>query len=437
MLDNLRKYYNTMKHHKIGLYWEFATPAVIVMDIELIKRVQVTDFDYFVDTGLFSEEYLATMGLQLGLSDLRGDMWKTLRRLLSPGFSAPRLKKTTHAQNRISRALVDHLRKQEEQGSIIEIEEDMKKFAMTCIADIAFGIDADCFNDPDNDFTSKGKALTEEWRFLMCFFFPKLMLTLRIPVFNPKSTKHFEKLCHQIVEQRRNSKEERKDILNSMIKAVDESPAITPEMIFKTMIQFFSDGFETFSGVGKIMIFLITAHPEVQQQLWEEVDSVVGDREDVNEEDLGNLTYLDQVMNEFLRMMPVPNTFRHCTKDYVVPGTDFTIPKGTKIIIPIGALHYDEEIWEEPEVFKPERWSPENKGNIPSVAFQPFGFGPRACIGYTLAKMELKIMACHLIKNFRFSPRGEMSMPMKMHPTKFFDVDGGVNVNISSREKSH
>merc|ERR1719341_2310238 len=200
-----------------------------------------------------------------------------------------------------------------------------------------------------------------------------------------------------------------------MIKAVDESPAITPEMIFKTMIQFFSDGFETFSGVGKIMIFLITAHPEVQQQLWEEVDSVVGDREDVNEEDLGNLPYLDQVMNEFLRMMPVPNTFRHCTKDYVVPGTDFTIPKGTKIIIPIGALHYDEEIWEEPE------------------AFQPFGFGPRACIGYTLAKMELKIMACHLIKNFRFSPRGEMSMPMKMHPTKFFDVDGGVNVNISSR----
>ena len=40
-------------------------------------------------------------------------------------------------------------------------------------------------------------------------------------------------------------------------------------------------------------------------------------------------------MNEFLRMMPVPNTFRHCTKDYAVHGTDFTIPKGTKIIIPI------------------------------------------------------------------------------------------------------
>ena len=270
----------------------------MVMDIELIKRVQVTDFDHFVDTGFFSEEYLATMGLQFGLADLRGDKWKSLRRLLSPGFSAPRIKKTIQAQNRISRLMVDHLRKQEEQGSIIEIEEDIKKFAMTCIADVAFGINADCFNDPENDFTSKGKALTEEWRFLMCFFCPKLMLALRIPVFNPKSTKHFEKLCHQIVEQRRSSKEERKDILDNLIKAGYDSPLMTPKMMFKTMVQFFSDGFETFSGIGKIMIFLITAHPEVQEQLWEEIGSVVGDREDVSEEDVANLTYLDQVRHD-------------------------------------------------------------------------------------------------------------------------------------------
>ena len=122
------------------------------------------------------------------------------------------------------------------------------------------------------------------------------MLALRIPVFNPKSTKHFEKLCHKIVEQRKNSKEERKDILHNFIKAAEESPDLmTPKMMFKTMVQFFSDGYETFSGIGKIMIFLITAHPQVQEQLWEEIDSVVGDHEDITEEDLANLPYLDQV----------------------------------------------------------------------------------------------------------------------------------------------
>ena len=286
----------TLSRFRISLYWEFARPCVMVMDIELLKKVQVTDFDYFVDTGLFSDEYLAKMGLQLGLSDSRGEQWKTLRRLLSPAFSMPRIKKTLQSQNRISRSFVKHLRKQEEEEATIDIEQDIKKFAMTCIADVGFGIDANCFDDPENDFTSKGKALTEEWRFMMCMFFPSLMLALRIPVFNPKSTKHFEKLCQKIVEQRKNSKEERKDILHNFIKAAEESPNLmTPKMMFKTMVQFFSDGFETFSGIGKIMIFLITAHPQVQEQLWEEIDSVVGDQEDISEEDLASLPYLDQV----------------------------------------------------------------------------------------------------------------------------------------------
>ena len=105
----------TLSRFRISLYWEFARPCVMVMDIELLKKVQVTDFDYFVDTGLFSDEYLAKMGLQLGLSDSRGEQWKTLRRLLSPAFSMPRIKKTLQSQNRISRSFVKHLRKQEEE----------------------------------------------------------------------------------------------------------------------------------------------------------------------------------------------------------------------------------------------------------------------------------------------------------------------------------
>ena len=115
----------TLSRFRISLYWEFARPCVMVMDIELLKKVQVTDFDYFLDTGLFSDEYLAKMGLQLGLSDSRGEQWKTLRRLLSPAFSMPRIKKTLQSQNRISRSFVKHLRKQEEEEATIDIEQDI------------------------------------------------------------------------------------------------------------------------------------------------------------------------------------------------------------------------------------------------------------------------------------------------------------------------
>ena len=98
-------------------------------------------------------------------------------------------------------------------------------------------------------------------------------------------------------------------------------------------------------------------------------------------------------------MNPVVFTGRECNKDFRVPGTALTIPQGTKIMIPIvstgagagagaGAggkeksivqpgLHYDPDIWGDPEVFRPERFSPENRGDIPAGAFQPFGMGPR------------------------------------------------------------
>lgn len=47
----------------------------------------------------------------------------------------------------------------------------------------------------------------------------------------------------------------------------------------------------------------------------------------------------------------------------------------------VNSLHMDEKYYPEPEKFKPERFSDENKQNIKLSAFIPFGSGPRSCIG--------------------------------------------------------
>ena len=70
---------------------------------------------------------------------------------------------------------------------------------------------------------------------------------------------------------------------------------MTPEMMFKTMIQFFTDGFEGLSRISAAIIYRISALPDVQERLFEEMEDVMGAREDVTEEDVGKLTYLDQV----------------------------------------------------------------------------------------------------------------------------------------------
>lgn len=90
-------------------------------------------------------------------------------------------------------------------------------------------------------------------------------------------------------------------------------------------------------------------------------------------------------------MNPIFYTARECGKAYKVPGFDHIIPEGAKVLIPIvscptfqpflkasqGGLHYDPDIWGDPDVFRPSRFSPENKGKIPAGGYLPFGLGPR------------------------------------------------------------
>jgi len=107
------------------------------------------------------------------------------------------------------------------------------------------------------------------------------------------------------------------------------------------------------------------------------------------------------VLSEGLRYMVLPNTSRYCTRTYKIPDSDFTIPKGMKVLIPTSGLHFDPEYWSHPEEFDPDRFSVENKSNIVTGAFQPFGFGPKGCIGYNLMRMEAKVMFAHMLRRHK------------------------------------
>lgn len=77
---------------------------------------------------------------------------------------------------------------------------------------------------------------------------------------------------------------------------------------------------------------------------------------------------------------PATRTERCCTKDYLVPGTNFTIKKGTILVIPVYCIQNDPSNFSNPEKFIPERFSPENKSSTNPYSFLPFGHGPRNCI---------------------------------------------------------
>ncbi|KAM7297217.1 cytochrome P450 3A11-like [Ixodes scapularis] len=115
-----------------------------------------------------------------------------------------------------------------------------------------------------------------------------------------------------------------------------------------------------------------------------------------------SMRYLDQVISESLRFYPPVTGFitRTCQHDYEYNG--LKIPAGMSVLIPPYQLHHDPNLWTEPEKFDPERFSVENKGSIDRIAFQPFGNGPRNCVGIRFAQLEMKLTLAKILAKYRF-----------------------------------
>lgn len=94
---------------------------------------------------------------------------------------------------------------------------------------------------------------------------------------------------------------------------------------------------------------------DIQDKLREEIQTVMEGHEVPTYELVSQMTYLDQCVNEALRLYPpVTRNERVCNEEWKYNG--MTIERGTVIGIPIFALHRDPRFWENPEKFDPDRY---------------------------------------------------------------------------------
>uniref|UniRef100_A0A8C6TBR6 Cytochrome P450 n=1 Tax=Neogobius melanostomus TaxID=47308 RepID=A0A8C6TBR6_9GOBI len=173
--------------------------------------------------------------------------------------------------------------------------------------------------------------------------------------------------------------------------------------LWTTVLNLFAAGTETTSSTIRFTLTVFMKYPEIQKRMQEEIDSVIGRERSPNMEDRKSLPFTDAVIHEvqrFLDLVPM-GVPRYALKDITFRG--YTIPKGTYIFAMLTSVLKEDKHWATPLMFNPQHFLDHNSNFKKNQFFMPFAAGKRACVGESLARMELFIFLVTLLQHFTFS----------------------------------
>ncbi|CAH7275343.1 LOC101831958 [Phodopus roborovskii] len=431
------------KYGKIWGFYDGRKPVLAITDPEIIKTVLVKEcYSIFTNRRFFGP--VGFMKKSITISE--DEEWKRLRTLLSPTFTSGKLKEMFPIIGQYGDTLVKNLRREEEKGNPINTKDILGAYSMDVITGTSFGVNVDSLNNPDDPFVQKAKKILKFKYFdpfiLSIILFPFLTPIyelLNISIFPRQSTNFFKKFVTTMKKDRLDSNQKtRMDFFQLMMNTQNSKDKESPkalsdlEMAAQTIIFIFA-GYEATSTSISFLLYELATHPDMQKKLQDEIDRALPNKAPVTYEALMDMEYLDMVVNETLRLYPIANRLERISKKDVEINGVF-IPKGTVVMVPIYPLHRGPEHWPEPEEFRPERFSKENKDRINPYVYMPFGNGPRNCIGMRFALISMKLAVIRILQNFTLQTCEQTEIHPKFSIQPVLQPENPIILKVVSRE---
>ena len=384
-------------------------PEVVQLVINRVDSKNRT-FNYMMEPWL---------GNSLVLSE--GAYWKRNRRLLTPTFHYQSLKNFVKIINRSTDKMIQVINRDSNGRDPMEFAPLINNMTLeTILACICSkNIDLQLDVDPSSKEMEYVRGL-ENIRKGMSARFGSFLNSINVIYYNREAGKQFKRGSEQtkqyivsLIEEREattsiveaNTEEEEKatDMLDLLMKSRDEEGnGLTHKEIVDELNTFVFAGHDTTGSASAFIFYLMAKHPELQEKCREEVIRVMGERNEVDWEDIAKFSYLTCFIKESIRLYP-PVTFisKMMNKPLIIDG--FTIPANTSLDISVDLVHKNANHWPEPKKFDPTRFNDENIVKHHPYAYIPFSAGTRNCIGQNFAMTELKIITALLVKNFQVS----------------------------------
>jgi cytochrome P450 len=211
-----------------------------------------------------------------------------------------------------------------------------------------------------------------------------------------RSRRRLDELIYAEIDRRRKSGERGMDVLSLLLDATDEDGrSLDDGQVRDEVMTLLFAGHDTTTSTVSFMFYELARNPELLDD---------------------PSTSVEMILDETLRMYPPAYIGpRRAVEDFVFNG--LTVPAGAHVAYCSWASHHLPDVFPEPEQFRPERFSDENKDKLPPGAYVPFGGGSRTCIGMRFGQAEIAIIARAILERYRLELMPGYELRIRHAPT--------------------
>ena len=346
-----------------------------------------------------------------GLLTIDGEFHRRSRKAMLPVFHRERIAKATETIVEEASAAVAQLHG----GARLDLYGWTRRLALRIAMRALFGL------DPDR--APRGLDAARTFEDALSYYSRDYFLQVLRGPGTPWRRMHraraeLDRLIFDEISRRRASGERGDDLLSLLLDARDEDgQALDDTHVRDEVMTLLFAGHDTTTSTVAFLFYELSRNPHVREQLEAELDEVLGGGP-VEPAHLGGtaLPYLEMTLDETLRMYP-PAWIgpRKSVRPFTFAGRQ--VPGDAFVNYCSWASHHLPHVFPAPHAFRPERFAPEARAQLPKGAYVPFGGGSRTCIGMRFGQVEVRAITALLASRFRLPVRDGYRLRIRQMPT--------------------
>jgi cytochrome P450 len=327
-----------------------------------------------------------------------GEEWRSMRRMMQPSFHYQRVASMSEHMIAVINERLAEWDKLAAAGEVIDAGPEMRRLTLRVVARALFALEE---GDVVDRFAAAIDTIDHELSAWMRF----PLLPLSVPTAGHRrywaARAEVEEIIDYVINQHLTDQVDRGDLLSMLIMTEDEETGarLSDEELRDQVMVMLWAGHETGANVLTWLWYRLGMHPEIQQRVLREIDEELVGRPPTLS-DCSKLTYTRCVVDEAQRMYPQQwLASRKALEDDEIGG--YRIPAGTDILYSPYHAHRHPEFWDDPDEFRPDRFTAEAVAARDRSAYIPFGSGPHLCIGHQFAMTEMLLILASTLQRYR------------------------------------